>query len=106
MQGRNRPGVLRQRRAGRGDGRFGLANMHDAFGENKMGAERFGRPEQRRIPKCCFPRDQRVGMPGAIEQQIGLKIFREILFDGFDPVDHGIDDAVGKSRHRHGQGID
>ena len=53
-----------------------------------------------------LPRHQRLGMAGAIEQQIGLEIFRDIVGDGIDPVDHGIDDAVGKPRQRHGQGID
>ncbi len=45
-------------------------------------------------------------MAGAIEQQIGLEIFRHVFRDGVDPVDHGVDHAVGKPRHRHGQGID
>ena len=50
-------------------------------------------------------RHQRLGMAGAIEQQIGAEIFRDIVGDGLDAiVDLG--DAVGKARQRHRQGID
>ncbi len=45
-------------------------------------------------------------MAGAIEQQIGAEILCDVVGDGLDPVDHGIDDAVGEPRHRHRQGID
>ncbi len=51
-------------------------------------------------------RDQRLGMAGAIEQQIGLEVFRHVLGDCVDPVDHGVNDTVGKPGHRHRQGID
>ena len=34
-----------------------------------------------------LPRDQRLGMAGAIEQQIGAEIFRDIVGDGFDAID-------------------
>jgi len=80
--------------------------MHDPFGENKMGAERICRPKQHGIPKGCFPCNQRLRMTGAIEQKIGPKIFRNVLCDCFDPVDHGIDDAVREPGHRHRHGID
>ncbi len=42
----------------------------------------------------------------AIEQEIGPEIFRDIVDNGFDPVDHGIDDAVCQSGQRHRQRID
>ena len=45
-------------------------------------------------------------MAGAIEQQIGAEIFRDVVGDGIDPIDHRLADAVGKARQRHGQGID
>jgi hypothetical protein len=53
-----------------------------------------------------FPRDQRLGMAGAIEQQVGSEIFRHVVGNGFDAVDHRIDDAVRKPRQRHRHGID
>ena len=106
MQRGDRPGIGGQRRTGRRDRGLGLADMHDAFGENEMRAQRIGRPEQQRVPMRGLPRHQRLRMAGAIEQQIGLEIFRHVLGHGLDPVDHRIDDAVGKPRHRHGQGID
>ena len=80
--------------------------MHDAFGQNKMGAERIRRPKHDGIPIRGFPGNQRLRMAGAIEQEIGAEIFRDVVGDGFDPVDHGIGDAVCKSGQRHRQRID
>ena len=62
MQRRDRPGVPRQRRARRCHRGLGLADMHDAFGEDEMRAERIGGPEQHRVPMRGFPRHQRLGM--------------------------------------------
>ena len=50
-------------------------------------------------------RDQRLGMAGAIEQQIGAEIFCDIVGHGVDAVGD-LGDAVGKARQRHGQGGD
>ena len=86
--------------------RLRLADMHDAFGQNEMRAELIGGPEHDRIPVRGFPFDQRLGVAGAVEQEIGLEIFRHVVGDSLDPVDDGVDDAVGKTRQRHGQGID
>ena len=52
-----------------------------------------------------LPRYQRLGMAGAIEQQIGTEIFRDIVGDGFDAIGN-LGDAVGKTRQWHRQGID
>ncbi len=52
-----------------------------------------------------LPRHQRLGMAGAIEQQIGAEKFAGIVRHRIGAVaDFG--DAVGKARQRHGQGID
>lgn len=53
-----------------------------------------------------FLGDQRLGMAGAIEQQIGAEIFCNIVRNRVDPIGYRLDDAVGKARQRHGQGID
>ena len=45
-------------------------------------------------------------MAGAVEQQIGTEIFDDVLGHRIDPIDDGLDDAVGKARQRHGQGIE
>ena len=52
-----------------------------------------------------LPRDQRLGMAGTIEQQIGAEIFCDIVGHGLDAFAY-LGDAVGKARQRHGQGID
>ena len=70
-----------------------------------MGAEFVRGPGQHRVPMRGFARDQRLGMAGAIEQQIRAEIFCDILGHGIDAV-ADLGDAVGKARQRHGQGID
>ncbi len=45
-------------------------------------------------------------MAGAIEQEIGVEIFRDVVAYQRHAIDHGLDDAVGEARQRHGQGID
>ena len=52
-----------------------------------------------------FARDQRLGMAGAIEQQIRAEVFCDILGHRIDAV-ADLGDAIGKARQRHGQGID
>ena len=70
-----------------------------------MGPEFVRGPGQHRVPMRGFARDQRLGMAGAIEQQIRAEIFCDIVGHGIDAVGD-LGDAVGKARQRHGQGID
>ena len=51
-----------------------------------MGAERIRGPEQYRIPMLGFQRDQGVGMTGAVEQHVGVKVFCDVVGDGLDPI--------------------
>ena len=61
-----------------------------------MRAKPIRRPEQHRVPQRRFPGRQRLGMAGAIEQQIGTEIFGGVLGHGIDPVDYGLADAFAK----------
>ena len=72
MQGRNRPGVVRKCRARRLHGGIGLADVHDAFGQNEVGTKGVGGPKQHGIPVLRLARNQRFGVSRAIEQQIRL----------------------------------
>src|SRR5215475_8514059 len=51
-------------------------------------------------------RDQRLWMTSAIEQEIGGEISRDVISHRLRSIHDGIDNAVGKSGHRHAQGID
>ncbi len=46
------------------------------------------------------------GWLGPVEQEIRAEIFRGVVADGLSPADDAFDDAVGKPRHRHRQGIE
>ena len=70
-----------------------------------MSPEFVSGPGQHRVPMRGFARDQRLGMAGAVEQQIGAEIFGDVLGHGIDAIGD-LGDAVGKARQRHGQGID
>jgi len=69
--------------------------MHDAFGQNEMGAERIHRPEHDWVPMRGFPRHQRLRMAGAIKQQIRAKIFCGVVGDRVDAVAEDVAKYLG-----------
>ena len=64
------------------------------------------RPCEHRIPVPRLPRDQTRRRVGAIEQQIGAEIFRDLLRHRRRRIGDRVDDRVGEPRQRHRGRID
>ena len=62
----------------------------------KCAPSSFAAQNTHRVPMRGFPRDQRLGMAGAIEQQIGAEIFRDVVGDGIDAIDHASTTLLAK----------
>ncbi len=83
-----------------------LRDEHHAFAQHEPRTERFARPGDDRIPMLRLRAHQTFRRAGAIADEIGAEIFRDLVDDGLRLRRNAVDDRIGKARERHGGRID